>query len=67
MSLLTRSEDDIIPQIYFLRGHRVMFDYHLAEIYKANNMLEKVAPIKKELMNSLFELGPNYEQKIRNL
>ena len=33
MSLLTRSEDDIIPQIYFLRGHRVMFDYHLAEIY----------------------------------
>jgi Flp pilus assembly protein TadD len=42
-------------------------NYHLAEIYKANNKLDKIVPIKKDLMNSLFELGPNYEQKIKNL
>lgn len=42
-------------------------NYHLAEIYKANNELDKIKPIKEELMNSLFELGPNYEEKIKSL
>ena len=42
-------------------------NYHLAVIYKANNQLEKVKPIKKDLMNSLYELGPNYESKIKSL
>jgi tetratricopeptide (TPR) repeat protein len=41
--------------------------YHLATIYKANNNPEKVAPIKKELLTSTFELGPILEQKINNL
>lgn len=42
-------------------------NYHLAMIYKANKMNSKVAPIKKELLKSVFELGPNMEQKIKQL
>ena len=42
-------------------------NYHLATIYKANNQLNKVAPIKEELLKSTFELGPNLERKIINL
>jgi hypothetical protein len=42
-------------------------NFHLATIYKANNLLAKVAPIKKELLASTFELGPVLEQKINNL
>jgi tetratricopeptide (TPR) repeat protein len=41
--------------------------YHTAEILKANNQTAAVAPLKKELLASLYELGPHYESKIRNL
>jgi tetratricopeptide (TPR) repeat protein len=42
-------------------------NYHLATIYKANNKSAKIVPIKEELLNSIYELGPNMEQKISNL
>jgi tetratricopeptide (TPR) repeat protein len=42
-------------------------NYHLATIYKANNKTVKIAPIKAELLNNIYELGPNFEQKINNL
>jgi tetratricopeptide (TPR) repeat protein len=42
-------------------------NYHLATIYKANNEEAKIVPIKEELLNSIYELGPNFEQKINNL
>ncbi|TRX27761.1 hypothetical protein FNW25_05740 [Flavobacterium franklandianum] len=42
-------------------------NYHLATIYKANNRKGKIASIKAELLNSMYELGPNFEQKISNL
>jgi phosphopantetheine adenylyltransferase len=42
-------------------------NYHLAVIYKANNQMDKVAPIKEELLKSTFELGPNLERKIISL
>jgi tetratricopeptide (TPR) repeat protein len=42
-------------------------NYHLAEIYKANNLLDKVIPIKKELISATYELGPSFEPKIKNL
>ena len=42
-------------------------NYHLATIYKANNKEAKIVPIKEELLNSIYELGPNMEQKITNL
>lgn len=41
--------------------------YHLANIYKANDMSHEVAPIKKELEASVFELGPNMKSKIQYL
>ena len=41
--------------------------YHLAMIYKSNNFVEKVVPIKEELLASGFELGPNLEKKVNQL
>ena len=42
-------------------------NYHLATIYKANNLTEKVKPIKEELKNSSYELGPNLIDEIEKL
>jgi tetratricopeptide (TPR) repeat protein len=41
--------------------------YHLAMIYKSNNENQKVAPIKEELLSSMYELGPNLEKKVNQL
>lgn len=41
--------------------------YHNAEILKANNRTDQLRPMKKELMASLYELGPSLEKKIQNL
>ncbi len=41
--------------------------YHMAEIYKANKLEQKIPTIKKKLLNSLYELGPNMTSKIHNL
>ncbi|MEZ7506466.1 hypothetical protein [Flavobacterium sp. Arc2] len=41
--------------------------YHLAMIYKSNNEKQKVAPIKEELLSSMYELGPNLEKKVNQL
>jgi hypothetical protein len=41
--------------------------YHLAMIYKSNNEYQKVAPIKEELLSSMYELGPNLEKKVNQL
>ena len=41
--------------------------YHIAEIYKANQMLDKVKSLKKELKESAYELGPLMEIKINQL
>lgn len=41
--------------------------YHLAMIYKANNLAEKAKPIKEELLSSIYELGPNYDKKVNQL
>lgn len=41
--------------------------YHIAEIYKAAGKADKVKPLKKELIASLYELGPMMEAKIKQL
>ncbi|MFP4846486.1 tetratricopeptide repeat protein [Winogradskyella sp. PE311] len=41
--------------------------YHIAEIYKAVGKIEKVQPLKDELIASLYELGPMMEIKIKQL
>ena len=41
--------------------------YHNAEILKANNKTAEIAPMKEELLASVYELGPSLENKIKNL
>jgi tetratricopeptide (TPR) repeat protein len=41
--------------------------YHLAMIYKSNNLIDKTKPIKQELLSSLYELGPNFVKKVNQL
>ncbi|MFT7251778.1 MAG: tetratricopeptide (TPR) repeat protein [Flavobacterium sp.] len=41
--------------------------YHNAEILKANNQTDEIVPMKKELLASIYELGPSLESKIKNL
>lgn len=42
-------------------------NFHLAMIYKANNMTQKVSLLKEELLKSSFELGPNSERILNTL
>jgi predicted Zn-dependent protease len=41
--------------------------YHIAEIYKAAGKMEDLKPLKKELMASLYELGPAMKDKVESL
>ncbi len=41
--------------------------YRAAEIYKSVGDLEKIKPLKDELLASIYELGPSMESKIKNL
>ncbi|MFD2726808.1 tetratricopeptide repeat protein [Hyunsoonleella rubra] len=41
--------------------------YHLAEIYKANGNQKEAEKLKKELLESSFELGPLTTQSIKNI
>ncbi|XCF07032.1 tetratricopeptide repeat protein [Tamlana crocina] len=41
--------------------------FHLAKIYKANNNLENVKKLKKELLESSFELGPLTTKEVKAL
>lgn len=41
--------------------------YHLAEIYKANGLYDRITSIKKELADASYELGPVTTSAIENL
>jgi tetratricopeptide (TPR) repeat protein len=41
--------------------------FHLAKIYRANNLNEKAGELRKELLESTYELGPLMEQEIVQL
>ncbi len=41
--------------------------FRVAQIYKANGELKKAQKLKKELIESLFELGPSMEMDIKNI
>ncbi|MEO8517097.1 MAG: hypothetical protein ABI426_10145 [Flavobacterium sp.] len=57
-----------IEQKYVIgKSFEPKLNYHVAMIYKDNNLDKMVEPIKKQLMVSRFELGPNLTQKIENL
>lgn len=42
-------------------------NYQVAQIYKTNGLQDKINPIKKELIESNYELGPVLSQKILEL
>ncbi|MEW4924248.1 cell surface protein [Algibacter sp. 2305UL17-15] len=41
--------------------------YHLAQIYKANGLVDNAKTLKGELLESTFELGPLMAQHIKNI
>lgn len=49
------------------KTHEPEAQYHIAKIYKANNMIEEAAKLKQALSESVFELGPNMEGEIASL
>ena len=49
------------------KTHEPVAQYHLAEIYKANGLYDRVVPIKKELLEASYELGPITTRAIKNL
>lgn len=49
------------------KTHEPTIQFHLAEIYKANGLHNKVAVIKKDLLEASYELGPMTTRAIHNL
>ena len=58
---------DIMNEKVVGKSYEPHVQYHLAMIYKANNQLDKVPSLKKELEGSIYELGPEFEAKIKQL
>lgn len=58
---------EIVQQHVANKSFEPRLNYHLATIYKANNIKNKIKPIKEDLKTSIFELGPNMIDKIDNL
>lgn len=58
---------DIIQKYTIDKSFEPHILYHNAEILKANQKLTNIAVLKKELLASIYELGPNSENKINNL
>ena len=58
---------DIVEQHVINKTYEPVTLYHVAEIYKAAGKTEDIKPFKKELLASLYELGPTMEDKIENL
>lgn len=49
------------------KTYEPLIQYHLAEIYKANGLDDRVKSIKKELLDASYELGPVTTNAIKNL
>ena len=58
---------DIVEQHIIGKTYEPATLYHVAEIYKAAGKIEELKPLKKELLASIYELGPTMEDKIENL
>lgn len=59
---LTIAENYIVHKTF-----EPLANFHIAQIYKANNLSEKVSPIIEELMDSSYELGPVISKELMNL
>ncbi|WP_035336008.1 tetratricopeptide repeat protein [Dokdonia sp. PRO95] len=49
------------------KTHEPMAQFHTAQIYKALDMKNELAPVKEELLETSFELGPVTYKEIQNL
>ncbi len=58
---------DIAEKHIIDKTYEPLAQYHLAEIYKANDLYDRVTPIKKELLEASYELGPMTTRAIKNL
>ncbi|MHA7057717.1 tetratricopeptide repeat protein [Aquimarina sp. M1] len=58
---------DIAEKYIINKTFEPVANFHIAQIYKANNLPKKVSPIVKELRESSYELGPLTSQKIMDL
>lgn len=63
----TKKALDICKKHIINKSFEPHINYHLAEIYKANKMTDKMKPIKEDLLSSVYELGPNMKEKIEKL
>ena len=63
----TKKAYEIVQRHVANKSFEPQLNYHVAAIYKANNLKNKIKPIKKELESSIFELGPNMADEIENL
>lgn len=63
----TKKALDICEKHIINKSFEPYINYHLAEIYKANKMNDKIIPIKEDLLSSIYELGPNMKEKIEKL
>jgi tetratricopeptide (TPR) repeat protein len=57
----------VVEQHIINKTYEPAIVYHVAEIYKAAGRTEAIKPLKKELLSSLYELGPTMEDKINQL
>ena len=63
----TKKAYTIVQEYVAAKSFEPELNYHVATIYKANNLKNKIKPIKEDLKSSIFELGPNMIEKIENL
>ena len=62
-----KNAHNIITKYTLHKSHEPLIMYHNELILKANNELGKQNSHKNELVESIFELGPNLEEKIINI
>lgn len=63
----TKKAFEIVQKYVADKSFEPELNYHVATIYKANNLKNKIKPIKEDLKASIFELGPNMTDKIEDL
>lgn len=63
----TKKAFEIVQKYVAEKSFEPELNYHVATIYKANNLKNKIKPIKEDLKASIFELGPNMTDKIEDL
>jgi tetratricopeptide (TPR) repeat protein len=63
----TKKAFEIVQRHVADKSFEPELSYHVATIYKANNLKDKIKPIKEDLKSSIFELGPNMADEIEDL